>query len=240
MATIFSNTVGTDETLKTALDRADPNVLADILRSLGFGDMVRALPTYLRGQNPNTNAADPSVLGTLQSLLVPEDARAVNILRATARAGTAAAGELSVQAFGTTPSTGQIAVAPNGQIVVLASDAWTNLDVVYTPEKGDLVVGLTLTVASNVATIPTAYTGNPPNVILLLAANATTATATGQKIILVPGSGAPSAGQCRLNLAKTTITFASADAVTQCSVDLLVSSAIDVNALLEGINVPNV
>ena len=36
------------ETIKQALNRADPNTLADIFRVLGLGDIVRALPSVLR------------------------------------------------------------------------------------------------------------------------------------------------------------------------------------------------
>jgi hypothetical protein len=40
-----------------------------------------------------------------------------------------------------------------------------------------------------------------------------TGIAAGKKIILAPGAGAPAAGQARLNLAKSTVTFAAADVV---------------------------
>jgi hypothetical protein len=212
--------------LKNQINLGDPNLLGDQVRALAVGDMLRALPTTLRRKVP---AADAGSLATLLAVVLPDDAKAHSIFRAYARAATAGQGELTVVAPGTTPATGQIAVAPNGDIVTLAADAITDLDVVYLPEKCD-PVELTLPVASNVLTIPSTYTSK--GVVLLLEAVALAGTATGKKIILVPGAGAPAAGQARLNLAKSTVTFAGADAVTSATVKFAVVSAIDVDALL--------
>ena len=250
------------ETLRQSLDRADPNTLADAARTMSLGSMLRAMPVALRAQNPNTAASNGSQLATLQTISLPQDAKAHSIFRATARAGTAAAGELTVAAFGATPTTTQVAVAPNGDIVFLATDAYTNVDIVYLPERGDVFgsgqtlpgtsaaavasqtmqapfAQVTLPVSSNVLTLPSSITGF--QVVLLMACVANTGTSTGTKIILVPGAGAPAAGQCRLNLAKTTVTFAAADAVTNATVDLLVGpvslakgGTADANAALTG------
>jgi len=74
-------------------------------------------------------------------------------------------------------------------------------------------------------TYTTAIAVAPPNGLGLAATTtsgfytlAVAAGATGRKVVLVPGSGAPAAGQARLNLAKTTVTFAGADAVTSATV----------------------
>lgn len=218
--------------LKTSINRANPNTLADAARLVALGDVLRASPTFLRKKAP---AASSNVLATLLALSLNDDAKASTILRAYARTATAGTGELTVVAFGTTPTTGQIAVAPNGDIVTLAADAITSLDVLYQPEKGD-VYEQEVDVATNVLTIPTQFTSNVPGVaggvILLHEAVATVGTATGNKIILVPGAGAPAAGQARLNLAKTTVTFAGADAVTRARIKFSVVSATDVDALL--------
>jgi len=213
------------ESLKNNVNKADPNTLADYLRQLGIGDILRALPTTLRKKAP---VADAGSLATLQAVVLPDDAKACTISRATVRAG-GVTGELAVVAYGATPTTGQIAVAPNGDIVTLATDAITDLDVVYSPEKAD-PFEITLPVATHVLTIPATFTSK--GVVLLLEAVATKGTATGKKIVLAPGAGAPAAGQARLNIAKSTVTFAVADAVTEATVKFVTASAIDVDALL--------
>ena len=216
---------------KASFDRANPNTLADLLRKVGIGQLLRGqIPQQLRKKNP---AADAAQLATVEQVGLANDAKASSILRAYARATSAAGtlGALTVVAPGTTPGDGEIAVAPNGDIVTLAASAYTDVDVAYVPERGDVVVVEELAVAANVLTIPARLTTK--GVVLLLDANATEAGATGRKIVLVPGAGAPAAGQARLNLAKSTVTFAGADAVTKAVVTLLVVAAKDLDALLE-------
>ncbi len=58
-------------------------------------------------------------------------------------------------------------------------------------------------------------------------------TSVGKKIILAPGAGAPAAGQARLNIAKTTVTFAVADAVTRARVKILLATQFDLQTLLD-------
>lgn len=216
-----------ENSLKNKLDLANPNVIADGMRITKFGSILRASTTFLRRKVP---AADAGSLATLQALVLPDDAKALTILRAYARAGTGTAGELAVQAFGATPAAGQVAVAPNGDIVVLAADAWTDLDVVYQPDKYD-IGEVTLPAVAHVVTLPAQFATNT-RVVALLEAVATVGTSTGKKIVLVPGAGAPAAGQARLNLAKSTVTFAAADAVTQATIKVALVSAVDVDALL--------
>ncbi|HUU43035.1 MAG TPA: hypothetical protein VMX57_04610 [Planctomycetota bacterium] len=217
-----------ENSLKNLVNTGNPNALGDQFRALALGDMLRALPTFLRKKAP---AADGGSLATLAALVLAEDGKASSISRATVRAG-GVTGELTVVAYGATPSTGEIAVGPNGDIVTLAADAITDLDVVYQPEKYD-TVEVTLTATAGVVTIPATFSGR--GVVLLLDATATTGTATGRKIVLAPGAGAPAAGQARLNIAKSTVTFAAADAVTAATLKLAVASAIDVDALLTAI-----
>ena len=220
--------------LKNRLDAANPNVLADGLRILKVGSMLRAGTTFRRKVNQDTAAASASQLATLDTLALPDDAKAATILRAYARATAAAGtlGELAVQAFGATPADGQIAVAPNGDVVTLAASRYTDIDVVYQPDKYDLFEVSGIAVAANVLTIPAALT--TPGVVALLQAVAV-GGAGGEKIILVPAAGAPAAGQCRLNLAKTTVTFAGADAITSATIKVAVVAGTDVDALLTAI-----
>lgn len=216
--------------LKNQMNLASPGVLADMLRAIAIGSVVRALPTTLRNKSPNAAPADPYVHSTLQALALPDDAKANNIFRAFARSaagGGATPLELAVQSYGTTPSTGQVAVAPNGDIVFLASDAWTSVDVVYLPEKCD-VVELTLAVATNACTLPTAL---GPYVILM-EAEGLVGTTTGKKEVLVPSASTASAGTARMDLAHAVVKFNGTDAITSARVKLGVVSAIDVDELL--------
>ncbi len=215
-----------DNSLKNALNLANPNGFADAMRVLKFGNMLRANRTFLRKKAP---AADAGSLATLQAIVLADDGKASSIERAYARTATAGQGELTVVAYGATPATGQIAVGPNGNLVVLASDAILSLDVSYHPDKYDLAE-VTLPVAANAAALPVQATAK--GVIMLLEVIVTAGTATGKKIVLVPGAGAPAAGQARLNLAKDTVSFAAADAVTAATFKLALVPDTDVDALL--------
>lgn len=242
------------ESLRQAVNRADPNALADIFRLLAGGDVLRALPVYLRNQLPV--AAVATQLATLSTIVLPEDAKAAVIHRCTVRTtSSAAVGEYTVQAYGTTPSTTQVAVAPNGDIVFLTTDGVTSVDVIYTPQKGDVlgqlaysnttqtaagtgtgITSLNLAAPAGIATIPAPWAGKA---ILLMNAVATAGTNTGSKNILVPAAGVVATTKAALSQDGTKVYFNFAtDAVTACTVDLLVASGTgggaDVNALLEG------
>lgn len=213
------------ETIKQSLNRADPNALADELRKLAFGDIVRALPATVRKSAALVavpySGAEAAVAGQAQ------DAPALSILRGYARAGAGAAGPLNVVAF-PPAAPNDVAIAPNGQIVTLLADAWTSLDVQYTADKGD-IVEVTLDVAANVLTLPANVTS--AGAVRLLEAEATAGTVTGKKFCAAIGA-APGAGEAAMNAALATVLFNAGDAVTKARVKLLVCSAIDVNALL--------
>lgn len=225
-------------------DRANNNTLADQLRAMRAGHLfLGQMNQHKRRVNPTALGVGSYTLGTLHALQLPDRARAAAVLRATVRAG-GVTGELTPVAYGATPATTQIAVAPNGDIVVLAADAITDMDVTYVSERGDVMgnvqadaslpfysLGLFFPVVSNVLTLPTSGWGARGN-ILLLEAEAINATATGKKIVLVPGAGAPAAGQARLNIAKSTVTFAGADAVTRARIKLLIAA----RTVSDGIN----
>lgn len=203
--------------------------VADILRNLAFGDLIlgqinqerRNIDMTATAQaNDGYNVATLSPI-VMRSALIPP---ATLLLRATSRSG-GVTGELTIVAFGVTPTTGQIAIAPNGSIVTLTSDAITSLDVAYAPERG-LVVEFTLPVATGVLTIPTSVLGGTAlggnGAVLLLEAEALTATVVGKKIVLIPGT-APATTQARLNVAKTQVLFnTGTDVVTRARVKLLV------------------
>lgn len=215
--------------LKDHLSKADPNVTADIFRKINLGQLLRGqLPQVLRRKVP---AASPYQDATLESLVLADDAKAAFIARATVRTG-GVTGELTPVAYGTTPASGEVAVAPNGDVVVLAADAITDMDVLYLPERGD-VYETTMPVVSDVLTPSTSFTDSPRGIVLLLEAEATEGGATGKLQVLVPGSS-PAAGQAALtDDEKLSVTFAAADAVTQARVKLLLVALQDLDSLLE-------
>jgi len=230
-------TISTNATAGVAaLNGMNANQVADALRAMGFGSFVRAMPVPLRAQNPNAAAANPYVqASTLQTITLPDDAKANSIIRAYARAGTAAAGELGPKATAgapyTTPTTTTIGVSPSGDLVFLATDAYTNVDILYTPEKYDLYE-ITLPVASNAASFPATFT--TPGVIFVAEVEALVGTVVGKTRIQAPSNSNPgSSGQSNLNLAKSQVLFNSGDAVTSARIKFGVSNATDLNAFLE-------
>jgi hypothetical protein len=210
----------TSDTLRTSLNRANPNTLADNLRKVRVGDLLgSSLPQHKRQFSMVAAGTNVGNLATLHAMALPADAKASVILRARADVG-GVTGELTVVAKNVTPATTQIAVAPNGNIVTLAADAITNLELVYVGEGPADVVESYFPVVSNVVTLPVSVT--TPGVIALLEAEVVSGTATGNKIILAP-AGAPAAGQAALNAAATTVSFAGADAATRVRLKLLVA-----------------
>ncbi len=205
------------ETTREALNRCDPNQTWDRLRLLELGDMFAGhMPQHLRRRAP---AASPYVDATLQALLLPGHSRGCSILRATVLAG-GVTGELTPVAYGATPATTQIAVAPNGDIVVLAADAITSVDVSYVPERGE-EIELTLSVdpATGFAEIPQRYVDR--GAILLTEAESLTGTLVQEMEILIPASSAPATGNARLSIPKSRVHFAVADAVTKARLKIL-------------------
>lgn len=231
------------DALKNAIDNAKPETISDAFRTIALGDVLRdQIPQVLRKQQP---AADPSQLASVQSLgTVAKGAPAAIIMRARSWAGTATPQELAPQAYGTAPAAGQIAVAPNGDIVVNAADAWTDMDVTYIPERGDIVTLPPLPVVAGVLTLPSNVLRSDGSRTVLLLVNAT-ATAigaggiSGAKAVVVPaGTQAapvlPATTQASLSIDGLTVEFNSAtDKVTQAQVTLLVVSAADLDTLLE-------
>lgn len=219
-----------EQSLKNKLDAANLNVLADELRALKIGSLLRAMPTSLRKKAP---AVDASQLATLQSFGLADDGHALSILSAYARAG-GVTGPLAIVAYGVTPATGQIAVAPNGDIVCLAADALTSVDINYQPEKYD-VIELTLPVVPGTGVCALPQVATNPGAVLLLAAESISGAVVGTKIVLVPAGAAVATGKAALHTNKNSVWFAVADAVTSAKVKLAVSSSVDVDALLTAV-----
>ena len=248
--------LSTKKTLKQILDRATLSEVLDALRGTGapagqqtgiaFGTFVRNMHVALRCVNPGLAANSPYDLATLAAIVLPDDAKALKIARAYGRlAGSATSGELSVQAYGATPTGGQIAVSPAGNIVVLATDLWTNIDIEYEPEKMD-VVELTLPVVAGtgvcvlpITTDPRLGGGLPAQpatpstaaiattmvtggaVVRLMEAEVLTGGVTGKFIVIAEATAAPgTTKQASLDLPKANVRFKVSDAVTSCRVKL--------------------
>lgn len=218
------------ETIKQAINRADPNTLADELRSLGFGDILRALPTSLRRKA--TALATGLHPATEFAIILPNDAKAETIITAYARAGAGAPGPLTVVAG--VPAAGQCAVAPNGDLVFAAADAWTSVDALYQPVKAD-VFEFTGPVDPLTGIMALPVPATTPGVVSLLSATALVGTTTGAKQVVANGA-VPAVTLANMNAAKTQVQFAVADAVSSASIVLSLVAAIDVDALLESTN----
>lgn len=217
--------------LKNNMDKANPNQIADAFRLLKVGSILRRLPTALRAKAPVAAGSNPYVAAAAQSIQLPDDAKAAFIFAAYARTGTGTAGPLTVVAPGSLGA-GNIALAPSGDLLFLAADAWTNVDVLYLPEQVD-TIELILPVASNAAALPTgAGQQAAGGAVVLMEAESLTGTSVRKMIVDAPGTSV-SASHAALDLAKANVKFASADAITSARVKIGIVPAINLDTLLE-------
>jgi len=158
-----------------ALNGANPNQLAEVLRAIALGDVVRALPIPLNGfvldgsvaGGAGVAATNPYVLAAAESITLPDDAKCGWLFGAYARAGTGTKAQLTVdnnvpeKFSGSEPAAGHVAVAPSGDLLFNHVDAWTSVDVLYMPMKY-AVMELSLPVASSVLTLPLPQNRQPP------------------------------------------------------------------------------
>lgn len=213
--------------LASALNRANVGQMADGFRALRLGTLLTlCMPAWAFGAVPTVGLTGKPV--TVDTIELPSDAKAQVIKYAYARTGTGTTGPLTIVAYGTVPSAGEIAVSPDGDIVTAAADAWTLVDVAYIPLYGELVEDLELDVSSNVATFPTRYAGK---VLEVISATALEGTSTGRKQVLIPGASL-SAGQCALAKDKNTLNFKNTDAVTSCKVSFIVYPTVNAHETL--------
>jgi hypothetical protein len=229
-------------TMKDQLNQANPSTLATLLQEARIGDALRAQTVHLSKQAPVPSAASNYNVagGTLDVIVLPDDAKCAFIMEANVRAG-GSVGEFtpkSNRSYGATPTTTTYAITPCGDIAFLhATDAVTDADVVYVPEKGE-VLEQTLPCVSGVVTLPATWVAR--GVKLLLEAEVMTGTLPGKKTILVPlaggGAGLPATLTAQLTSNKSTVSFnSSTDGPTTCRVRCLVAwdAANDMNANLE-------
>lgn len=235
MAITINSTAG-----KAALDTSPPQQVFDLLRAMAFGHLVRAMPTPRRGVAPSLAGVNPYVAAANASIILPDDAKAHSIFRAYGRAsGSAALGPLTVAnpdgyAANGAVTTKNIEVAPTGDIMLLGTDLYTSVDLLYLPEKYD-VVELTIPVTTaNTILMPTTF----GEILFLLEVQAVTGTTIGTKIVDPPLATAPvTAGHASLDLGKLNVLFTVADAVTSARVKFAVAATIDIDAFLTSTSV---
>ncbi len=216
---------------KNLLNQCNATILADLLRTLGFGNLLRWMPVSLRMAAPAAAAANPYLSATPLSITLPDDAKAAQIISAYARAGTGTKGPLTVSTS-QTPAAGSVGISNSGDLILNETDAFTSVDITYTPERQECVeVTVPCIAASGVAAIPAYLTAR--GVVTLMEAEILVGTLTGAKIVTAPAATAPATTIARLNFAKTSVFFAVADAATSVRLKLGVASATDANAVLE-------
>lgn len=225
------------------------NTIADYLQVAGgIGQILRGqIPQMLHRQVPAVDPGAPVAVGTLTTITLPDEAKAdpsgVLSLYVRAVSGGAVLGyyvQKSTTPF-TTPTTGTFSSQPNGNVMLLLADLPTDVDLTYIPQRGKVVTLSSQPVVADSYAIPAALTATPqPNnlpmpggVVVLLEAFATAGGAVGQKGIQAPNAANPAAGFAVLDLAKQNVLFAVADAVTTCTVKLLVCPDVDLSTILE-------
>jgi hypothetical protein len=125
---------------------------------------------------------------------------------------------------------GHINISAAGDLTFASADAWTRVDVDYLPAVMDTVT-LTLPVVTSDIALPTSVTAI--GAVMLLRAVLTVGTVTGEGKVIAPGSRSSTTLQCNLNLAKDTVQFVSADAVTQATITLGLVPGTNLDTLLK-------
>lgn len=203
------------EKLRDSINRGNINSLADVVRYLKAGNVFTGFRRHVFAQALVANV-----------LVLPAAAKAKRVLSVYARAGSGTLGPL---ALGTVPNAGEYLVNTTGDLVFNATDAWTSVDAEYDPVLAEESAIDQVQVVTNVLTIPT--TARPCEMLLSVTGFTVAGVGT-TKAILALGSS-PTAGQCAMNTAKTTITFAAADAVVKASATFLKAPSVELGAALE-------
>lgn len=185
--------------LKTVLDEANPNKVPNAQQILRAG---RAFGLVAR-----------TISGTVTShiLTLPDDAKAVALLKGFARAGTVT-GYKEPVADDATLAAGEMQVNAAGDVLFLAADAVTEAEVTYLVQEGE-VIEETLPVASDLATL----TPSTRRAVILIEVSASTGTSGGAKTPAARGS-TPGAGFAAITTDGTQIEFAAADAISEATV----------------------
>ncbi len=213
-----------DTTKRSALNRANPNTLADQLRNLELGALLGAvMPQQLIKQDIVTGGTIK--LASYLDLVLPDNAKAVSVIHNFVRAGATGKFGVSYTAdTNDTPATTTYWVTKAGDIRFLTTDAVTDMDILYQPIRGD-VYELVLPIASGIVTIPTELTAR--GVLLLEEAEILAGTTLGDKTVIdeAATTSLPATTKACLDLAHAYVLFNHAtDAGTRCRVKLLVAA----------------
>lgn len=222
-------------TLVGRLNSALLTTLSTLFQMINLGAFIRSSRTFLRGKAPDAINNSYVLNAAVQSIALPEAAKCHTIRSVYARGGTGTKGLLTVDqtlysAANTAPAAGHCSVSPNGDLLFAAADAWTLLDIVYEPEKYD-VIELQLPAVASVVTLPTWVTAR--GVLFLMEAESLVGTLVAKMNVVASVDAAPATTKAALKLAKDTVNFAVADGVTSARVKLAIASAVDVDAVLE-------
>ena len=231
-----------NETLRESMNRANANSIDGIFQAVNLGDILTQKFRRVVRANVPTIADRTSGAGLSEDAIkLPDYLKASRITRGWARSTGAAGalGEMTVSAVTADPGAGEIAIAPNGDIVMQANDAYTSVDIDYYPAKGRVLsLDLTVVPGTGVCTLPSWLTALHPH--MLLNATANTGGAIGAKVVDFRAAVAPAAGFACLNLIGTVVYFAVADAVTACTLKLMVDEGVDSQGLLTADNTSHV
>lgn len=186
--------------LRAALDEANPNKTDAALHAVLVGSGLALVPRYVRG----AVAADRFVL--------PDGSRAIAALYVFALSG-GAPGLLIVDGVfaGTPPAAGHVMVDLDGALVFAAADAHTAVEAVIVAVEGDIFSETILTPA-DIGTLLGARAA-----IFVLSCSAR-AAGVDVPVVQIERGGAPAAGEFALSALGTTVVFAAADNIDDCTV----------------------
>lgn len=188
------------ETCQAQLDKANPNTIADNLRTARIGRALAMLPWFER----------VAVAANVGPLTRPAKA----ILSCIATAAGTPAQLIAITPESAAPAAGQCCVDPDGNVLCAAADVVTEIEVIYQPVIGDLV---TETVAVAAGGLSAAMANGKQIHQLVTATLDALATLPGVKTVVARGTAAPAATTMATTFAGTMVQFAPADCVGACN-----------------------
>jgi hypothetical protein len=200
-------------TMRDVLNAANPNTLADAARAVALGNV-------LAGQYRVVQAVPVS-----DAVILPNEMKIGTLVSVLARAGTGTPGPCTLDAVGATPAVAShVAATFSGDLVCLAADAWTSVEIVYQPVIGDVVSLVGARVTANVL----AAVGCRKLI------SAIGYTALGVPVALTQITpGAVAAGQVAMSLSQEQINFAAADAIVSCDIVYVKAPTVELGAALD-------
>jgi hypothetical protein len=228
-----------DGTRRSQFDACDPNLLPDLFRKMAFGSFLQGQAMQVRRQigtgatGSNQLAVSNYTLATQAVLPLPDGGKCSIVQRCTVMTAGVVVGEFTCDVYGTAAAiTRHCGPAACGDLQFLAADAVTWADVIYVPERGDVIeTYLNVIPGTGVCAIPAWLIAK--GIVLLEEAEVVTGTAMGAKMVLIPLTAAPAAGYAQLDLPKANVRFAVADVVSRVRVKVLVAPAEPLADVLE-------